>query len=650
MIRQLSAKSIHLSCEGAAVGAEKTGGNIKYDSPTFSQINSPALRGGSGGGGSAATRRKRDERDLLKGLKELLQSFAPQNKATAPPSQGKKNQGRKNQSLLGALKTLIARAEKNHDDLLPKFDKLVAAADDGKIPILDQSKETKPGSKPDTKTKPMTKTKTDAKQSVQSHQTVDTEDWTRVTRRKPKPDKVGGGNDTAKPKPNMPVFHLWRDPTLPHHVSSYKAVSNDLQEGKPPKARIVEVTGPQADDLRNLWQSHDIKNASITLAFVNSEAPAQAKKQWLHVTAGGAPPTVRLVPCLCLGSQASQLPTVKVTQATAPAVAEAAVLRVTFDKQYVSEDEWKRTVSKPANAFHAMTEKKGLTQQIIATYGWRILSASRCSDQVTGFLKVTSSAKDAFLHASGIGGWFIDSLAKHGPKANVEWITPLIDEPRIDYRIRVLSDADGSGVALRQGSGAALGIRTPSRPTDTPKAANWQLDGVPKFWTLENVCSLLTENKWTDVAPISKPQGNRGWILRATPPDNGLCHVFELPNAAPIILHLAAHRGPKRQQKPIARAGCDIRPAVSKWSKAVGGTVASGKIAEATPPKDAMEVEVTHSSNGEEMDTSGQAAKRQTETKGASPEKKRAKAVCTNFDTPFGFQRVDCGGNGDCGY
>ena len=123
------------------------------------------------------------------------------------------------------------------------------------------------------------------------------------------------------------------------------------------------------------------------------------------------------------------------------------------------------------------------------------------------------------------------------------------------------------------------------------------------------------------MAPISKPQGNRGWILRATPPDNGLCHVFELPNAAPIILHLAAHRGSKRQQKPIARAGCDIRPAVSKWSKAVGGTVASGKIAEATPPKDAMEVEVTHSSNGEEMDTSGQATKRQTETKGASPER-----------------------------
>jgi hypothetical protein len=165
---------------------EKTGGNIKYDSPNFSQINSLELRGGSSGGGSAATRRKRDERDLLKGLKELLQSFAPQNKATAPPSQGKKNQGRKNQSLLGALKTLIARAEKNHDDLLPKLAKLVAAADDGKIPILDQSKETKPGSKPDIKTKPMTKTKTDAKQPVQSHQTVDTV-------------KIGPGSPGASP-------------------------------------------------------------------------------------------------------------------------------------------------------------------------------------------------------------------------------------------------------------------------------------------------------------------------------------------------------------------------------------------------------------------------------------------------------------------
>ena len=83
--------------------------------------------------------------------------------------------------------------------------------------------------------------------------------------------------------------------------------------------------------------------------------------------------------------------------------------------------------------------------------------------------------------------------------------------------------------------------------------------------------------------------------------------------------------------QPIARAGCDIRPAVSKWSKAVGGTVASGNIAEATPPKDAMEVEVAHSSNGEEMDTSGQATKRQTETKGASPEKKEGQSCLYEF-------------------
>ena len=44
--------------------------------PFFNQIKSAELRGGAGGGGAAATRRQRDERDLLKGLKELLESFA----------------------------------------------------------------------------------------------------------------------------------------------------------------------------------------------------------------------------------------------------------------------------------------------------------------------------------------------------------------------------------------------------------------------------------------------------------------------------------------------------------------------------------------------------------------------------------------------
>ena len=482
-----------------------------------------------------------------------------------------------------------------------------------------------------------------------NRENVDTEHWTQVTRRKPKPASSGSApGKKAKPSPQQPVFHLWRDPTLPQHVGSYKAVSDELQQGKSPSAKVVEVNEPQADELRNLWQAHDIKNASITLAFVNCEAPAHAKKQWLHVTAGGAPPTVKLIPCLVLGGQTCQLPAVKVTQAQAPATAEAAVLRVTLDKQYVADEDWKKAMLKPANAFHAMTEKKGLSKQIIATYGWRILSAARCTDQVTGFLKVNSSAKDLFLHASGIDGFFIDTLAKHGPKANVDWITPLVDEPRAEYRARVLSEAEGQGVALRQGHGAALGVRTPTRPNDTPKAANWQLDGVPKSWSLENVCGLLTENKWTDVAPVSKPQGNRGWIVRATAPDTALCHVFELSNTS-IMLHLAAHRGPKRLQKPIARAGCDIRPAVSKWSKAVGGTVAHAKTAEAPPPNSPMQVE-KDDNNTEEMDTSGQNSKRSNETTGTSPEKKKARAACSDFDKPFGFQRFDCGGNGDCGY
>lgn len=76
------------------------------------------LRGGAGGA-SAATRQKRDEKDLLKGLHELL----PNPKT------------RKQDTLLEALRKLIDRAANNPDELLSQLTNLVKAASEGKIPL-----------------------------------------------------------------------------------------------------------------------------------------------------------------------------------------------------------------------------------------------------------------------------------------------------------------------------------------------------------------------------------------------------------------------------------------------------------------------------------------------------------------------------------
>ena len=183
---------------------------------------------------------------------------------------------------------------------------------------------------------------------------------------------------------------------------------------------------------------------------------------------------------------------------------------------------------------------------------------------------------------------------------------------------------------------------------------NWQLDGVPRNWTLQNVCEFLTIHNWTDVLPISKPLRNRGWIVRAAAPDTAPCHVFELSNAS-IVLHLASTRAPKRRQHPIARAGCDNRPTLSKWSKdagVVGQPPAQSEIAATQLDSFSSDMQVDSNNQnaaGEANIAPGE--KRESDTQGLSPEKRKVKADHADSPTePFGYKLFDCGGQGDCGY
>ena len=73
----------------------------------------------------------------------------------------------------------------------------------------------------------------------------------------------------------------------------------------------------------------------------------------------------------------------------------------------------------------------------ISTYWWRLLSANHTDDQATGFLKIVSTCTSQLLGLSGGQGFFIDNLARHGPKPVVDGVTPLIGESRIQYYERI---------------------------------------------------------------------------------------------------------------------------------------------------------------------------------------------------------------------
>lgn len=155
--------------------------------------------------------------------------------------------------------------------------------------------------------------------------------------------------------------------------------------------------------------------------------------------------------------------------------------------------------------------------------------------------------------------------------------------------------------------------------------------------------SRRTTHKWTEDLPISKPLGDRGWVVRAVAPDTTPCHVYDLSNTC-IVSHLASTRAPKRCQHAIARAGCDIRPALSKWSKdagVVGQPPAQSEIAKTqldSLPRDKQGDSKSQDEAGDASMAPGE--KRESDTHGLSVEKKGQSRPCGFRCRTFWLQLV----------
>eukprot|EP00435_Cladocopium_sp_Y103_P010355 s3691_g2.t1 len=168
-----------------------------------------------GGGGSATTARKRTERELLKGLQELLQSFEPDESHDthhAKPQTVDNSDG-----LLCALKHLIQQAEKDPRNLLTRlYKQLVSDACDGRLTSELPERE-------------VSQSQFTRKPATQSTTPPHGRSWASVAAQ-PAQRKLPDPKQTkiAREKTQIP-YRLWTEPTNNDSVTTVHALRTKLE-------------------------------------------------------------------------------------------------------------------------------------------------------------------------------------------------------------------------------------------------------------------------------------------------------------------------------------------------------------------------------------------------------------------------------------
>ena len=171
------------------------------------------LRGGGGGGGAHVTKRKRNQKELLLGLKELLEKFTEPNEKVSP------KKSKKSDTLLDALQKTVTRAQQNPRNLLQSLTQLVQRANGGKIRIDDPALASGPNKQP----------KPAAPKSIPKQQN-------------PKPtwaDKVKSG---TPPNESAPAMRLWTPPDTRESIATVNQIRQTLENGYRPTASLVAMT------------------------------------------------------------------------------------------------------------------------------------------------------------------------------------------------------------------------------------------------------------------------------------------------------------------------------------------------------------------------------------------------------------------------
>ena len=608
------------------------------------------LRGG--GGGSATTARKRTERELLKGLQELLQSFEPDESHDTHHT--KPQTVDNSDGLLCALKHLIQQAEKDPRNLLNRLKQLVSDACDGRLTSELPEREVSQNQftrKPATQSTTPPHGRTCASVAAQPAQ-----------RKLPDPKQT----KTAREKTQIP-YRLWTEPTNNDSVITVHALRTKLEKGEDVSATLCACNYETATELRTLVKSHDLANKlKLALVLLYGECPADTPCQWFHVSRKGSGPELKKFPVIAIGDNLPAMPKCSAKTVDIPkSDSETSTLRITLPFCF-SEYSWKQCQTKPANIVSSLLRDHGLQDGMINTYGWRTLEShqwNEYAEAVTGFLKLDPSKKEQVLQLSGHHGVFFEPLAKDRTATVIHWIQQNKQESDEEYFNRVCSSEHTNGFVYRRQGKSRLGLRSPegalTPPETRPKV--WEAIGIPPRWTTGTILKWLEENGWSDIELIAQPSRTRGWLFRAKNDATSFCFAFEDDKGDYITISQFFHQTKKPRQTPIRSAGSAMNQN-NFWNSINGvrGTIPAKKqpteIAATVPDSPMTPAEGEENAETKDSEMLGETKRpaSSAQNTGESPDKKRAnkqpdRGVSSTTEYQ-GYSFVDCGGTGDCAY
>ena len=594
----------------------------------YSQFDIPG-----GAGGAAATKRKRDEKALLDGLKELINNFGNSSDETHMPTASTDH----NVSLLGALKSLICRAESNPKTLLSELRALVNDAEKGAFSDVKE-----PASS--STAKPAVAKPTE----------------------KPTWAQVASKGRIAQPAKNQ-SFRLWTPPSQSHLIGTVSVVRTDLEAGRIPSCRLLAANYSTALELQALVRSHELDSSVKTaVAILYGEVPPEVASHWVHVQKKGAGPEVKKIPLVPLGSSLPDLPKCQVAKiSTLDTADDSVVLRVSIPSCFVDE-----LPNKPANFIQELLKTNGLQHAFVSSYGWRSLDSSASwqdpkPEAITGFLKIAAAYKDNLLKLSGERAVFFEPLAKHRGASVIDWIPQDPTEVDFDYFSRVSAE-NSHGLTYRRQGRSRLGRRLPEGSSaKVDRVRVWEAKGIPTSWTTGKLVQWLESNKWTDVELVSQATKFRGWLFRGKAHGEALCYAFEYENGKHIGVSQFFHSAKPPKQTPIRSAGRSLDSSKQTMWHSINGPKGVPMKAANLKAADASQSMFVDESkpDGETVDNttpdgSTPGAKRaDVKTANLSPEKKKSKtdnasdASVDKSSTDFrGYEFLDVGGDGDCAF
>ena len=636
-----------------------------------------SFRGGAGA--SAASARKRQETQLLAGLKQLLgqinqseEEKSPNNRSRSPSpgwetkgsrrgrSPGRKGKGKgkgdgmvshvdthqttKRQdsprskspkhvrfqgddSLLAQLKALVLNSEIHGDGQL--LNGLVAL-----VNKFSNHQDTVP------KCEPPRKVLENKPKQIRN-------DYAPKTPGKTKRDRI------------VLAKNWWPEPITPNAT-----IMDALEMGLAPQGNLTVASYLNAIQYRQLAKTHNIQKVMALIIYDNCEQEAVAankgerkwcrlQNRWQELTVLPLTDTLPLWP---------MQPKVITPDQITTTPAELSTIRVILPRRYLTQAQWQQIQTKPNNALTTILPE-GTSYR---TYGWHQNPLER-EEAIIGFLKTPKETAVKILEKSGYGHAFFQQVfldSDTRPSKPIKWIQ-FEHESQYHYlqEVRKLAKTQGVGIVIRRGGKSCLGLLgVDSGIAEEMRKKRWVAKGIPHSWLPHAFKELLESQNWRVVSDIQPPKSKYGpWTFSAAPPEQSVpgC-VINLQDGKQIMISpWVPNRQSKPQMVPMTKftKGWVTNNPTPKEAEKISAAAPEVPVAATAQDPPTQPSQQTEAIDVDEMNEHNGSQKRppvDSPTKqdpAISQAKKKIATTSEDFHLgPDGVRTWNLGGDGDCGF